>query len=95
MRPRRCLDDSESECPLCSGERHELSEQAAAEAIAAEKHEQFFDELKHADDGFDVVCQQLGRNIFNSLVVIDSSANGAPREQPRQSEVEQRAALMG
>jgi hypothetical protein len=64
----RCVDDAENECPLCAPERHELTERAAAEAAAAERHEEFFGELSHAQDGFDVIAEHFGKNIFNQVV---------------------------
>jgi hypothetical protein len=94
----RCVDDTESECPLCAPERHQLIERAAAEAAAAERHEEFFSELARADDGFDVIAEHFGKNIFNQVVQLggaasDSGAGGAAAGAV--DEFAARQALMG
>lgn len=66
-----------SECPLCSPERQDLLERAAAQMAAAERHEEFFKELERADDGFDVVAEHIGKNIFNQLVFVGNDKQNA------------------
>jgi hypothetical protein len=81
-----------SECPLCAPERQELLERTAAQMAAAERHEEFFAELERADDGFDVVAEHIGQNIFNQIVIVgggadskqDSSARGLSAAEQRE-----------
>jgi hypothetical protein len=70
----RCIDDTDSECPICAPERHELTERTAAEAAAAERHEDFFGALARADDGFDVIAEHFGKNIFNQIIQLETDA---------------------
>lgn len=87
----RCIDDADSECPLCAPERHELTERTAAEAAASERHEDFFGALARADDGFDVIAEHFGKNIFNQIIQLGGDANDAPPLDDHAA----RSALMG
>jgi len=94
---QRCLDDVDSPCPLCTPERVELERRAAVQAHHAERgHEDFFAQLRSGDDGFDVVADYFGKNIFNQVHVLGDVERvaGSVGKAPPLSDVDARAKLL-
>lgn len=68
---QRCLGDNERECPVCSPQNNAILDRKKAYEQSANQHEQFFKQLEGSDNGFSVVSEYFGRNIFNKVVVLD------------------------
>jgi len=68
---QRCLGDNEKECPVCSASNHAILERKRAYEQSANQHEQFFKMLENSENGFSVVSEYFGRNIFGKVVLLD------------------------
>ena len=44
--------------------------------MAERGHEEFFAQLAQSDDGFDVVSDYFGRNIFSNTIVLGGDSGG-------------------
>jgi vacuolar protein sorting-associated protein 11 len=74
---QRCLGDNERECPLCAPANRTILEIKRSQEANAARHDQFFRQLEAADDGFAVVADYFGRNVFNRIVLMDGGSGGA------------------
>lgn len=63
---QRCLGENEKICPKCMPETLLLKEKRRQQEEISLRHDQFFDQLKLADDGFRVITDYLGKNVFSS-----------------------------
>lgn len=64
---QRCLEEAESECPLCAPMAHNIWEIQAAlsrQAMDPKSSERFFQRLEGSSDGFSVVAEQFSRGFF-------------------------------
>lgn len=63
-------DDAES-CPKCHKKNLEILQRKQKFEESSDQHDVFFKQLNKTSDGFSVVSEYLGRNMFNSLKVED------------------------
>ncbi|WRT68039.1 uncharacterized protein IL334_005014 [Kwoniella shivajii] len=61
---QRCLSDSEPECVLCARQHSVIRELRRNQTRLADRHDLFVDEVKDAEDGFDVVAGAFGRGLM-------------------------------
>ena len=71
---QRCLGDNEKECPMCAPSNRTILEIKRSQEANASRHDQFYKQLEVADDGFSVVADYFGRNVFNRITLMDGSA---------------------
>jgi tetratricopeptide (TPR) repeat protein len=70
----RCLGDNETECPLCAPENRKVADIMRSLAENAHQHDQFFNQLRGATDGFKTIAEYFGRGLFADSA---SGAGGA------------------
>ena len=68
---QRCLGDNERECLLCAQGNRTILEIKRSQEANAGRHEQFFKMLEGSEDGFSVVADYFGRNLFNKMVLVE------------------------
>ncbi|GLD99261.1 hypothetical protein PINS_up007979 [Pythium insidiosum] len=67
-----CISETERECITCSlDHRHIMGLKTQLEQKAG-NHEQFFNQLETAADGFHTIAEYFGKGIFKSTVVPES-----------------------
>lgn len=66
---QRCLND-EKECLLCSPDHRNILEIKRSQEQNAQQHDLFYKQLEAADDGFSVISDYFGRNVFTKVVVV-------------------------
>ncbi|EQC28136.1 hypothetical protein SDRG_14094 [Saprolegnia diclina VS20] len=76
---QNCISETERECITCAPEhRHLLSLKQSLE-VKAGNHEQFFNQLETAADGFNTIAEYFGKGIFKSEAAVDRRPSGVPR----------------
>ncbi|KAJ2393261.1 Vacuolar protein sorting-associated protein 11 [Coemansia sp. RSA 2611] len=68
---QRCLGDVGDSCPRCQADHQKLEDQRRAQEISAKQHDAFFDKLRQADDGFDVVASWFAKSPFAFTKFVD------------------------
>jgi len=69
----RCLGENEKECPMCAPGNRTILEIKRSQEQNANRHDQFSKQLESSEDGFSVVADYFGRNVFSKIVLLDSS----------------------
>ncbi|KAF6207548.1 hypothetical protein GE061_015995, partial [Apolygus lucorum] len=59
--------DNENECPPCMGTNKQVIEAFKSQEENKDLHEMFHRQLEHAEDGFSLVTDYLGRGVFTKL----------------------------
>ena len=80
---QRCLGDNERECPMCAPANRTILEIKRSQEANAQRHDQFYKQLEVADDGFSVVADYFGRNVFNKIVLLDGAGVAGPSRSAR------------
>ncbi|KAJ2829374.1 Vacuolar protein sorting-associated protein 11 [Coemansia erecta] len=68
---QRCLGDVGDSCPRCQAENQRLEDQRRAQEDSAKQHDPFFDKLRHADEGFDVIASWFAKSPFSFVKLVD------------------------
>lgn len=66
-----CLGDSDRECPQCAIQHRMISEIRRTQEANADRHELFFDQLDHEEDGFEVIADYFSKNTMAFAKLID------------------------
>ncbi|OQR92954.1 vacuolar protein sorting-associated protein [Thraustotheca clavata] len=76
---QNCISETERECITCAPEhRHLLSLKQSLE-VKAGNHEQFFNQLETAADGFNTIAEYFGKGIFKAEVPVETERSSNPR----------------
>lgn len=67
----RCLGDNDRECPECAIQHRMISEIRRTQEANADRHDLFFDQLDHEDDGFEVIADYFSKNTMAFAKLID------------------------
>ncbi|CAO3619104.1 unnamed protein product [Mucor hiemalis] len=68
---QRCLGDNDRECPQCAIQHRMISEIRRTQEANADRHDMFFDQLDHEEDGFDVIADYFSKNTMAFAKLID------------------------
>ncbi|KAJ2778235.1 Vacuolar protein sorting-associated protein 11 [Coemansia javaensis] len=68
---QRCLGDVGDSCPRCQAENQRLEDQRQEQEAGAKQHDAFFERLRAADDGFDVVAGWFSKSPFAFARLVD------------------------
>lgn len=68
---QRCLGDNDRECPQCAVQHRMISEIRRTQEANADRHDLFFDQLDHEDDGFEVIADYFSKNTMAFAKLID------------------------
>ncbi|CEP09879.1 hypothetical protein [Parasitella parasitica] len=68
---QRCLGDNDRECPQCAIQHRMISEIRRTQEANADRHDMFFDQLDHDQDGFDVIADYFSKNTMAFAKLID------------------------
>ena len=63
----RCLGEDQADCPRCAADNREVADLRRALEGAAGAHDQFFERLGAAEDGFSVVAEHYGKGLFSRV----------------------------
>ena len=62
---QRCLYDNEHECPTCGPKTSQIKEIKKSLQDNVNDHEGFFRQLKRSEEGFSVIAEYFGRDLFS------------------------------
>ncbi|ELT88573.1 hypothetical protein CAPTEDRAFT_218778 [Capitella teleta] len=65
--------ESDAECPVCLSENRKVFDILRAQEQSRDLHDQFQTQLDRSQDGFSVIADYFGRNLFNKLTLITDS----------------------
>ncbi|OAC97684.1 hypothetical protein MUCCIDRAFT_154612 [Mucor lusitanicus CBS 277.49] len=68
---QRCIGDNDRECPQCAIQHRMISEIRRTQEANADRHDLFFDQLDHEEDGFDVIADYFSKNTMAFAKLID------------------------
>ncbi|KAI8997885.1 hypothetical protein BDB01DRAFT_864962 [Pilobolus umbonatus] len=68
---QRCLGDNERECHQCAIQHRMITEIRRTQEANADRHDLFFDQLDHEEDGFEVIADYFSKNTMAFAKLID------------------------
>ncbi|KAI7907015.1 uncharacterized protein BX663DRAFT_494525 [Cokeromyces recurvatus] len=68
---QRCLGYDDKECPQCAIQHRMITEIRRTQEANADRHDLFFDQLDHEEDGFEVIADYFSKNTMTFAKLID------------------------